>query len=450
MRCDVQGQIQRLIALASQSKSSSHGASLLCNGSSIYNTRSLIMQGSIASTSFASTSTSAPRLSRKGYFRALIYDYKQLSKFRLSSLVVLTSAAGFIGASPDNIDWLKLAWCSLGTFASSACANTLNQVYEVYNDSRMTRTANRPLPAGRRTVAHALTFAVAMGAGGLSILYSQTNPAAASLSAFNIALYAGIYTPLKQLSWTNTWVGALVGAVPPLIGWAAAASSSSSLSLPSSSILDQSLSSWSEVLSPGSAVLALLLFSWQMPHFMALAWLNKEDYIRGGYQMLSRVDPTGRRTAGVALRHSFILSLVGLAAWGVGSCSFPIVYESAVMAVGLGACATSFALSPSPSTARYMFRASLLHLPLLMLFFTIHRLPNNGAALTWRQVTEQTLGGLEVLSDGLLSIASRVDQDLVMSCITKCPSKAAALHDSKIKEPAKEEPRRPTDTLGRR
>lgn len=352
-------------------------------------------------------------------------DYKQLSKFRLSSLVVLTSAAGFVGASSEAIDWMKLGWTSLGTFASAACANTLNQVYEVQNDARMTRTANRPLPCGRLTHFHALAFAFAMGTGGLGILYTQTNPAATSLSAFNIALYAAVYTPLKQLSWTNTWVGALVGAIPPLIGWAAAYSPSYS-SITSSS----SNASWTDILSPGSAVLALSLFSWQMPHFMALAWLNKNDYINGGYQMLSRIDPSGRRTAGVAIRHTLILSIVGLAAWGIGTASFPIVYESAAMAAALGACAASFALSPSPSTARYMFRASLMHLPLLMLAFTCHRIPNNGTALTWNEVSDQTIAGLHVLSDGLMSIISRIDQDLVLSYVTKCPSKAAALKDS--------------------
>jgi protoheme IX farnesyltransferase len=305
---------------------------------------------------------------------------------------------------------------------------TRPQVYEVHNDARMTRTANRPLPAGRLSRLHALAFAFAMGTGGLGLLYTQTNAAATSLSAFNIALYAALYTPLKQLSWTNTWVGALVGAIPPLIGWAAASSSSSLVSSSS-----QDAVSWANILSPGSAVLALTLFSWQMPHFMALAWLNKEDYIRGGYQMLSRVDPTGRRTAGVALRHSLLLSIVGLTAWGIGTASFPIVIEGAVMAAALGACATSFALTPSPSTARYMFRASLLHLPLLMLAFTCHRIPNNGAVMTWNEVTQQTLSGLQVISDGLMSIVSRVDQEMLMG-FTRCPSKAAALEDSKHKE----------------
>jgi protoheme IX farnesyltransferase len=432
MRFDVQGQIHRLLAFASRIEPKSRSLLGASTSSSLLGTHVIrCMAGSFASSSFASTtSTSAiARPSRKGFFQALINDYKQLSKFRLSSLVVLTTAAGFVGASSEAIDWVKLGWTSLGTFASAACANTLNQIYEVHNDARMTRTASRPLPAGRLTRLHALAFAFAMGTGGLSILYTQTNAAATSLSAFNIALYAAVYTPLKQLSWTNTWVGALVGAIPPLIGWAA---TSSSFSLASSSSQDSV--SWADILSPGSAVLAVSLFSWQMPHFMALAWLNKEDYIRGGYQMLSRVDPSGRRTAGVALRHSLLLSIVGLAAWGVGTASFPIVIEGAVMAAALGACATSFALSPSPSTARYMFRASLLHLPLLMLAFTCHRIPNqSGMVMTWNEVTEETLSGLQVISDGLMSIVSRVDQEMLMG-FTRCPSKAAALEDSRHKE----------------
>ena len=261
----------------------------------------------------SAASTSGRQAAAKGPMRglkALLHDYKLLSKFKLSALVVLTSAGGFVAGSGESIDWAGLGWTALGTFGASACANTLNQLYEVSNDSRMTRTCNRPLPAGRLTRMHAAGFALTMGVMGLGVLHEkvrrahgggaitcgvctihaagpqyryakfqrililscftlQTNLLTTCLGASNIALYAGIYTPLKQLSVANTWVGALVGAIPPLMGWAAAAGS----------------------LEPGSAVLAIGLFSWQMPHFMALAWLCKDDYMRGGFKVGGRRVP---------------------------------------------------------------------------------------------------------------------------------------------------------------
>eukprot|EP00879_Flechtneria_rotunda_P032000 GHRR01035143.1.p1 GENE.GHRR01035143.1~~GHRR01035143.1.p1 ORF type:complete len:286 (+),score=82.84 GHRR01035143.1:134-991(+) len=176
--------------------------------------------------------------------KALMRDFKQLCKFKLSALVALTASAGFAAGSSESVDYAKLAWTSIGTLGAAACANTLNQLYEVVNDSRMARTCNRPLPAGRISKATAVVFAVFTGAAGLWVLSDKTNPLATSLGAANILLYAGVYTPLKQLSVWNTWVGAVVGAVPPLMGWAAAAG----------------------YLEPGAWVLAAALFSWQVRH----------------------------------------------------------------------------------------------------------------------------------------------------------------------------------------
>lgn len=132
-----------------------------------------------------------------------------------------TAAAGYVLGSDDTIQWAGLGWTCLGTLMASAAANTCNQLYEIRTDALMKRTAGRPLPSGRVSVPHAAAFAAFMAAGGVLSLY-QTNKLTAALGAGNIALYAAVYTPLKQMSVVNTWVGALVGAIPPLMGWAAA------------------------------------------------------------------------------------------------------------------------------------------------------------------------------------------------------------------------------------
>lgn len=305
------------------------------------------------STGLAAAGTVRPRsLPRR--IRMALHDYKQLSKAKLSALVVLTASAGYAAGSDGPVDWAGLGWTSLGTFGAAACANTLNQVYEKTNDALMTRTRNRPLPAGRMGRAHAVAFAAFAGAAGLWILYEKANGLTAALGAANILLYAGVYTPLKQLTWGNTWVGAVVGAIPPLMGWAAAAGQ----------------------LEPAAGVLAAALFFWQMPHFLSLAWLCREDYARGGFKMLSMYDPTGRRTAAAALRHVAYLTPVGFAAVALGVASPWFAVEATALAGAMGAGAVAFYRAPSQASARKLFRGSLLYLPLLLLGLAVHRQPN--------------------------------------------------------------------------
>ncbi|GAX78193.1 hypothetical protein CEUSTIGMA_g5635.t1 [Chlamydomonas eustigma] len=370
---------------------------------------------------FSTASATSSNQGALSSLKKLLGDYKLLSKFKLSALVVLTSAGGFIAGSGDSIDYSKLAWTSLGTFGASACANTLNQLYEVSNDSRMTRTCNRPLPTGRLSKAHAGAFALAMGITGITILYEQANTLTAGLGAFNIFLYAGVYTPLKQISVANTWVGALVGAIPPLMGWAAA---SGSLEL-------------------GAGVLAAALFSWQMPHFMALAWMCKEDYVRGGFKMLPSIDPLGRKTAAVALRHCLYLAPIGVLAVLAEVASWPFMVEASALSAAIGVYAQRFAVSPSQASARSMFKFSLLYLPALMVLMAVHRLPNNHS-VGWKEVEANACTGLnavaenvrqplpvalgpvvetlDVLVGAVSTVASRIDSGIVLSYV-KCPAR---------------------------
>lgn len=171
-----------------------------------------------------------------------------------------------------------------------------------------------------------------------------------------------MYTPLKAVSLVNTYVGALVGAVPPLMGWAAAAGS----------------------LNLGSAVLAAGLYFWQLPHFLALAWMCREDYARGGYQMLSVVDATGRRVAACCFRNCIYLFPLGAAAVALGVTSYPFAYYSALVTGGLCATAGVFYQSPTMPHARLLFRASLLHLPLWMAGLIAYRRPDAHVCANWQ------------------------------------------------------------------
>lgn len=256
------------------------------------------------------------------------------------------------------MDKAGLALTSLGTALCAASANTLNQAYEVVSDARMARTAARPLPSGRLTRAHALWFAAVTGVAGVAGLSTFVNDLAAGIGLGTILLYAAIYTPLKAVTPAATWVGAAVGAAPPLLGWAGAAGA----------------------LQPGAAVLGLGLYFWQLPHFMALARLGRADYAAGGLKMLCHADPTGRRVAGCALRNALYLLPLGFAAVAAGAASSPFAPEAAVATGVFAAAAAAFYAKPSDANARLVFRASLLHLPVWMGAFLAHRIPNTPAA----------------------------------------------------------------------
>ena len=315
----------------------------------------------------------------------------------------------------------------------SASANTLNQIIEVkvracpaasefrrpakqsevhrvissQNDALMSRTRARPLPAGLITRRGAAAFALLMGLSGAAILSEKTNALTASLGVGNILLYAGVYTPLKVLHpgtllpgshpvcapcsrpttdaphaslsvAVNTWVGAVVGAIPPLMGWAAAAGQ----------------------LQPGAGFLAAVLYFWQMPHFMALSWMSRADYAAGGYRMLSLRDATGRRTAACALRHSVYLLPLGMAACVLDIAYEPFAWIYAALGVGMLGPAVNFHAAPSTATARLLFRASLWHLPVTMLAMGLCRVPNTGEAYAgWDDFVAKCLRHFETPGD---------------------------------------------------
>uniref|UniRef100_A0A0C9QNF9 Heme O synthase n=1 Tax=Wollemia nobilis TaxID=56998 RepID=A0A0C9QNF9_9CONI len=281
--------------------------------------------------------------------------YWELSKARLSMLVVATSGAGFVLGSGASIDWAGLVWTCAGTMMVAASANSFNQIFEVNNDAKMKRTMRRPLPGGRLSIPSAVIWAASMGAAGSALLSCKVNALAAGLAASNLVLYALIYTPLKQIHPINTWVGAVVGAIPPLLGWAAATGN----------------------ITLGGLVLPAVLYFWQIPHFMALAYLCRNDYAAGGFKMLSLLDGTGERTSLAALRNCIYLLPVGFVAYDLGITSAWFGLETALLTTGMGAAAVLFYFHRNAKTARRLFHASLLYLPLLMAGMLFHRLPNS-------------------------------------------------------------------------
>ncbi|MFS8023010.1 putative UbiA prenyltransferase family [Helianthus anomalus] len=296
--------------------------------------------------------------------------YWELSKAKLSMLVVATSGAGYVLGSGSAVDLVGLGYTCMGTMMVAASASTLNQVFEVKNDAMMNRTRRRPLPSGRITIPHAVTWASSVGLAGTALLASKANLLTAGLGASNLFLYAFVYTPLKQIHPVNTWVGAVVGAIPPLMGWAAASGQISSLN------------GW---------ILPAALYFWQLPHFMALAYLCRDDYVTGGFKMLSFADPSGRRTALVALRNCIYLIPLGYLAYDWGITSGWFCLESTLLALAISGTAVSFLLNRTKATARRMFHASLLYLPVFMSGLMFHRVYNDDQHLLTTENTNDNM-----------------------------------------------------------
>ncbi len=322
---------------------------------------------------------------------SMLVILSQLSKLRLSSLVVASSSAGFflgslsyqsmtmihtpslIASATTSVaeNTLHMIPSTAGTFASltigtvlaAASANTLNQIYEIETDSRMVRTLRRPLPSKRISKQGALAWAVASGVSSAAILTYGCNPQTAILGVANIALYAGIYTPLKQKSLINTHVGAVVGAIPPLMGYV--------------SVMGDNVFQSLCLIEPW--ILASGLFLWQFPHFYALAWLYKKDYSRGGHYMLPSFDETGKRTANAIMRHSLALSTLPVISTFAGATSPMFLIESLAFNGYLVYGSAKFKQNPNDENARRVFKTSLWYLPLFMTLLVYHSTQTGGA-----------------------------------------------------------------------
>ena len=276
--------------------------------------------------------------------RNLISDYLVLAKARLGALVVLTAFVGYLlGARGNPSLWVGAA-AVVGTALSAFGANILNQWWEVERDSRMLRTRGRPLPAGRIERDRAGVWGVVTALTGLVVLATGTNWLTTGLSLGVILLYVLVYTPLKVLTPLNTVVGAVCGAVPPMMGWAAA----------------------SGRLDAGAWILGGILFVWQIPHFLALAWLYRDDYARGGFRMLPAVDAEGRLTGRLAFIYAAALLPITAALSAAGVTGGAFLVASQVVGMAFVALGWMFLRDRSRQSARRLFLASILYLPLVL------------------------------------------------------------------------------------
>ena len=282
---------------------------------------------------------------------ARLADYLELTKPRIIVLELIVAGAAACLAVPHGLEAAAVFHALFGTALVAASASIANQWWERANDARMPRTANRPLPAGRVTSAEAIVLAAITLSLGLGWLIYQVNMLTAALGLASWIIYVLIYTPLKTRTPLNTTVGAVAGAIPILMGWTATGAP----------------------LSLTAYALGGVLFLWQFPHFMAIAWLYRRDYAQAGHKMLSVVDPSGLRSGAQAVSAAALLVPVSLIPALVPTSGSPYVYLAWTLALGgiQLALAIRFAIVRDEKTARLLLRATLLYLPAWMAMLLI-------------------------------------------------------------------------------
>ncbi|HTG93470.1 MAG TPA: heme o synthase [Pyrinomonadaceae bacterium] len=283
--------------------------------------------------------------------REKVAAYVELTKPRITFLIVLTSAAGFAMASHGAVNYLALASALIGIGLLSSGIATLNQYAERDLDGLMRRTADRPLPAGKLLPWEALAFGVGLTVVAEIYLLVLVNPLSALLGLTVIAGYLFGYTPLKTRTSLSTLVGAFPGAVPPLIGWTAARGT-------------MSIEAW---------VLFAILFLWQFPHFLAIAWMYREDYSRAGILMLPVVEPNGRVTAQQIVVYTLMLIPVSLLPTVLGMSGRVYLYGAIVLGLLFLYSSIRAAFSMSRQQARRLLLASVLYLPLLFILMVLNK-----------------------------------------------------------------------------
>ncbi len=277
-------------------------------------------------------------------------DFVQLTKPRITLLVVLSTMVGYLAGAPGPPDWFVLGNALFGTALVAGAASAFNQLVERREDAEMHRTAGRPLPTGRLLPDQAALFAFALFAAGSAWLAGLVNPLAAFLGAFTAASYVLLYTPLKRVTTLATVIGAVPGAIPPMIGWAAA----------------------TNALDSGAWILFAIVFFWQMPHFLAIAALCRDDYARAGFRVLPVTEPDGASTGRQAALYALALIPVSLLPTLSGMAGVVYFVGALVLGVAFFAAAARFALRPGvEQRARQLFRLSLVYLPLLWLLIVV-------------------------------------------------------------------------------
>lgn len=270
--------------------------------------------------------------------------YADLVKARLTFLVLLTTLVGFYLGSRGPVNYLLMLHTVLGTALVAAGASALNQLIEREYDARMRRTCDRPLPSGRMQPATVMVFGGVCACAGLIYLALAVNLITSVIGAVTLLSYLFIYTPLKRVTWLNTAVGAIPGGLPPLMGWTAATG---------------------QLSGEGWALFAILVF-WQLPHFLAIAWVYRDEYAKAGFKMLSVIDPQGRRTARQAISHTLGLLPVSLCPFVFGLTGPVYLFSALALGIAFLWFAIRFARHLTVPRARQLFYVSILYLPLLL------------------------------------------------------------------------------------
>lgn len=278
-------------------------------------------------------------------------DFLTLTKPRVNLLVAATTLAGYyLGAGADS-QWSVLVCVVMGTALVSGGSAALNQIFERDTDALMRRTRGRPMPDGRLQVAEAAPFAVALIGLGLAQLALGANVLAAGVAAGTATLYVFVYTPLKRRTSFATVVGAVPGAMPPIIGWVAARGS----------------------LDPAGWPLFGIVFLWQLPHFLAIAWMYRDDYERGGFPLLPVVEPDGRSTGRQAMLYAAALVPASLAPTVLGLAGSAYFAGALVLSLAFLGMTVRFSLRRTLDAARLLFAGSLLYLPALWILMITDR-----------------------------------------------------------------------------
>jgi protoheme IX farnesyltransferase len=265
-------------------------------------------------------------------------------------MALVTVAVGSMLATSGSLDVPLLMHTLIGTGMLAAGASVLNQVFERDTDAQMRRTQHRPLPAGRMHVGEATTFGFVMSVAGLNYLCILVNPLTGLVGAITLTLYAFVYTPMKRWTSLNTLIGAIPGALPPVMGWTAVRDS----------------------IDGPAWILFMIVFLWQFPHFLAIAWIYRDDYARAGLKMLPVVDPQGGITARQIMGYSLALLPASLAPSVIGLTERAYFFGALGLWIAFLSFAMAFALSATPERARNLMRASLAYLPTLFVFMMLN------------------------------------------------------------------------------
>lgn len=286
--------------------------------------------------------------------RSLLAVYSDLFKARLTFLVLLTTLVGFYLGSGTPLNLWILCHTMVGTALLASGAASLNQYLERNLDAKMARTAERPLPAGELQPGTVLILGAVISSAGMVYLAAAVNPLTSFLGALTLGSYLFVYTPLKRVTPLNTVIGAIPGALPPLMGWTAATG-------------EISVGGWS---------LFAILFFWQLPHFLAIAWIYREQYAKAGFAMLSVVDPDGLRTGRQAISHTLGLLPISLAPFVLGMTGRLYLLGALVLGLLFLWKAIVFARDLTSARAKSLFMTSIIYLPLLLGLMVVNSIKN--------------------------------------------------------------------------